>query len=113
MAAPSRCRTEPIPAAARRVRRTDQSIAAGASPAHHDDTGPLRVAGVAPHDVNIGWPLVERLPCLERDGSLAFQLHTDLAFAHVDQRMGVVPMHYALCTRRIRHLNHATLLARV
>src|SRR5205814_10693140 len=41
---------------------------------HHDEPGRLRVAGVAPHDVNIGWPLVERLPCLERYGSLVFQL---------------------------------------
>src|SRR5881227_464982 len=34
MAAPSRCRTAPIPAAAHRVRRTDRSTAASASPAH-------------------------------------------------------------------------------
>ena len=80
---------------------------------HHDEPGRLRVAGVAPHDVNIGRPLVERLPCLERDGRLAFQLHDDLAFEHVDERMGVVPMDHVSCARRIRHLNHATFLARV
>jgi hypothetical protein len=72
-----------------------------------------RVAGVAPHDVNIGRTLGERLPCLQRDGGLAFQLHDDLAFEHVDERMGVVPMDHVSCARRIRHLNHATLLARI
>jgi hypothetical protein len=80
---------------------------------HHDEPGWLRVAGVAPNDVNIGGALVERLPCLERDGRLTFQLHNDLAFEHVDERMGVVPMDHVLCARRIRHLKHATLLARV
>src|SRR6185437_4535852 len=44
---------------------------------------------------------------------LAFQLHNDLAFEHVDERIGIVPMDHVLCARRIRHLNHATLLARV
>src|ERR1043166_5853799 len=34
VAAPSDCRTAPVPAAARRVRRTDRSTAASASPAH-------------------------------------------------------------------------------
>src|SRR5204863_2401668 len=34
MADPSRCRTPPIPAAARRVRRSDRSTAGSASPAH-------------------------------------------------------------------------------
>src|SRR5215469_11679700 len=63
---------------------------------HHDEPGRLRVAGVAPHDVNIGGPLVERLPGLERDGGFSFQLHDDLAFEHVDERMGVVPMDYVL-----------------
>ena len=29
------------------------------------------------------WPLIERLPCLERDGRMAFQLHNDLAFENV------------------------------
>src|SRR4051794_16151375 len=77
---------------------------------HHDEPGRLRVAGVAPHDVNIGGALVERLPCLERDGRLAFQLHDDLAFEHIDERMGVVPMDYVLCARRIRYLDYATLL---
>src|SRR5215831_19649380 len=76
---------------------------------HHDEPGRLRVAGVAPHDVNIGGPLVEGLPCLECDGRSAFQLHNDLAFEHVDERMGIVPMDHVLCARRIRHLNYATL----
>src|SRR5215472_1985885 len=80
---------------------------------HHDEPGRLRVAGVAPHGVNIGGPFVERLPGLERDGRFAFQLHDDLAFEHVDEGIGVVPMDHVLCARRIRHLNHATLLARV
>jgi len=39
---------------------------------HHDEPGRLRIARVAPHDVNIGGPLVECLPGLERDGRLAF-----------------------------------------
>ena len=39
---------------------------------HHDEPGRLRVAGVAPHDVNIVGPLVERLSGLERDGRFAF-----------------------------------------
>src|SRR5438045_1590614 len=38
---------------------------------YHDEPGRLRVAGIPPHDVNIGGPLIERLPCLERDGRLA------------------------------------------
>src|SRR3954468_13969790 len=80
---------------------------------HHDESGRFRVADVAPDDVNIGGPLVERLPCLERDGRLAFQLHNDLAFEHIDERMGVVPMDHILGARGIRHLNYATLLARV
>ena len=45
-----------------------------------------------PHDVNIGGPLVECLAGLERDRRLAFQLHDGLAFEHVNERMGVVPM---------------------
>ena len=40
--------------------------------------------------MNIGGTFVESLPCLERDGRLAFQLHDDLAFEHVDERMGVM-----------------------
>src|SRR5499427_4936788 len=80
---------------------------------HHDESSRLSVTGVAPHDVNIGGPLVERLPCLERDGRFAFQLHDDLAFEHVDERIGIVPMDQVLCARRIRHLNDATLLAGV
>src|SRR5262245_49001545 len=77
---------------------------------HHDGPGRRRVAGVAPYDVNIGGPLVERLPGLERDGGFAFQLHNDLAFEHVDERIGIVPMDHVLCARRIGHLNYATLL---
>src|SRR5216684_4061147 len=63
--------------------------------------------------MNVGRALVERLPCLERDGRLALHLHDDLAFEHVDERMGVVPVDHVLCARRIRHLDHETLLARV
>src|SRR5207237_9865384 len=37
----------------------------------------------------------------------------DLAVEHVDERMGGVPMDHVSCARRIRHLKHATLLARV
>src|SRR3954454_15335785 len=80
---------------------------------HHDEPGRLLAAGVAPHDVNIAGALVECLPCLERDGRLAFQLHNDLAFEHVDERMGVMSIDYVLCARQIRPLNHATLLARI
>src|SRR5262249_19199042 len=76
---------------------------------HYDEPGRPRVAGIAPHDVNIAGTLVERLPRVERDGRLAFQLHDDLAFQHVDERMGIVPMGYVSCARRIRHLDHATL----
>src|SRR5215471_7010558 len=79
---------------------------------HHDEPGRRRGAGVAPHDVHIGRTLVERLPCRERDGRLAFQLHDNLAFEHVDERMGVMPMDHVLCAWRIRHLKHAALLAR-
>ena len=39
---------------------------------HHDEPGRLGVAGIAPHDVNIGGPLVECLAGLERNGRLAF-----------------------------------------
>jgi PPOX class probable FMN-dependent enzyme len=88
----------------------------GSSPVlqqHHDESGRLRVAGVAPHDVNIRRSLVERLPCFERNGRLAFQLHNDLAFEHVDERMGIMSMDHVLSARRIRHLNYATLLARI
>ena len=80
---------------------------------HHDEPGRRRVAGVASHHVNVGRTLVERLPCLERDGRLAFHLHDDLAFEHVDERMGVVPVDHVACARRIRHLEHEGLLARV
>src|SRR5215213_8005769 len=80
---------------------------------HHDESGRLRVAGVAPHEVNICRPLVESLSCFERYSRLAFQLHNDLAFEHVDERMGIMSMGHVLSARRIRHLNYATLLARV
>src|SRR5215470_3753508 len=50
---------------------------------HHDEPGRRRGAGVAPHDVHIARPLVERLPCRERDGRMALQLHDDRAFEYV------------------------------
>jgi len=37
---------------------------------------------------------------LKRDGRLAFHLHDDLAFEHVDERVGVVPMDHISCARR-------------
>src|SRR2546429_5271965 len=61
---------------------------------HHDEPGRLRVAGVAPHNVNIGRTLVKRLPCLERDVRVAFQLNDDLAFTDVDESMSGRPMEH-------------------
>ena len=63
--------------------------------------------------MNIDRALVECLPGLERDSRLVFQLHDDLVFEHIDERMGIVPMYRVLYARWIRYLNYAPLLARV
>src|SRR5262249_20375200 len=63
-------------------------------------------------DMNIRRTLVEGVPRLQRNGRLALQLHHDLTFEHIDERVGVVSMNDVLRTGRIRHLDHASFLAR-
>src|SRR5947207_14189792 len=78
MADPSRCRTAPIPAAARRVRRSDRSTAASASPAHAAraktrKTEPLVGLAVPPSLHLTPAPQPERISALERVQHLVFQ----------------------------------------
>jgi hypothetical protein len=66
----------------------------------------LRVAGIAPDDVDVCRIFVERLSWVKGHFLAAFHLHCDLPFEHIDEGVSVVAMHGVRTARRIGHRNH-------